>query len=110
MCYLRGITDLVLCYQEGDLKLRGYSNAVWGGDLDESRSTSGYVFTLSGGAISWCSKKQDYIAMSTMEAEYVTCSIAKQDVIWLRSFLQDLNLTLKVDDPVELLCDNRIAI
>ena len=55
--YLRGTTDLVLCYQDGDLKLRGYSDADWGGDLDESRSTSGYVFTLGGGAISWCSKK-----------------------------------------------------
>jgi len=49
--------DLVLCYQGGDLKLRGYSDADWGGDLDESKSTSGYVFTLGGGAVSWCSKK-----------------------------------------------------
>ena len=43
MRYLRGTTDLVLCYQGGDLKLRGYSDVDWGGDLDESRSTSGYV-------------------------------------------------------------------
>jgi len=40
MCYLRGTTDLVLCYQGGDLKLRGYSDTDWGGDLDESKSTS----------------------------------------------------------------------
>jgi len=55
--YLHGTTDLVLCYQGGDLKLRGYSDADWGGDPDESKSTSGYVLTLSGRAISWCSKK-----------------------------------------------------
>jgi len=76
MRYLRGTTDLVIYDQRGDLKLRGYSDADWGGDTDESRSTSGYVFTLSGGAISWYSRKQDYIALSTMEVEYVACSIA----------------------------------
>jgi len=110
MRYLCGTTDLVLCYQGGDLKLRGYSNVDWGGDPDESRSTSRYLFTLSGGAISWYSKKQDCIALSTMEAECVACSIATQEVIWLRSFLQDLNLTPKVDDPIELLCDSTAAI
>ena len=57
-CYLCGSSDLVLCYQSGYLKLRGFSDANWGGDLDESRPTSGYVFTLGGGALSWCSKKQ----------------------------------------------------
>jgi len=56
--YLHGTSDLILCYQNGDLRLRGYSDADWGGALDESRSTSGYVFTLGGGAISWCSKSK----------------------------------------------------
>jgi len=51
--------------------LRGYIDADWGGDLDESRSTLGYVFTLGRGAISWCSKKQDCIVLSTMEAKYI---------------------------------------
>ena len=57
MRYLRGATDLVLCYQGGDLKLRGFPDADWGGDLEESKSTSGYVFTLSRGVVSWRSKK-----------------------------------------------------
>jgi len=87
MRYFCGKTDLALCYQRGDLKLRGYSDADWGGDLNESRPTSGYVFTLGGGAISWCSKKQDCIDLSTMEAEYVACSLATQEAMWLRSFL-----------------------
>jgi len=75
-----------------------------------SRSISGYVFTLSGGAISWCSKKQDCIALSTMEAEYITYSIATQEAIWLWSFLQVVNITPKVDDPIELLCDSTATI
>ena len=45
-----------------------------------------------------------------MEAEYVACSLATQEAMWLRSFLQDLNLTPKTDDPVEMLCDNTAAI
>jgi len=110
MRYLRGTTDLVICYQGGDLKLRGCSDADWGGDSDESRSSSGYMFTLSGGAISWYSKKKDCIALSTMEATYIACSIATQEAIWLRSFFSDLNLISKVDDPVALLCGDTTAI
>jgi len=105
MHYLRGITDLVLCYQGGDLRLRGYSDVDWGDDPDESKSTSGYVFTLSEGPISWCSKKQDCIPLSTVEVEYVAYSIATQEAIWLRHFLQNLDLITKVDDPVALYDD-----
>ena len=93
---LRGATDLVLCYQGGDLNLRGYSDANCGGDSNESKSTSGYVFTLDGGAISWCSRKQDCIAVSTMEVEYVICSLAMQEAIWLRSYSKILTSFLKL--------------
>ena len=71
--------DLSLCYGGGDLKLKGFSNADWASDKDERKSTSGYTFTLVGGAISWCSKKQTCIALSTMEAEYVACSTVVQE-------------------------------
>jgi len=87
MRYIRGTTDLVLCYQGRDLKLRGYSDVDWGGNPNESKSTSGYVFTLGGAVISWCSKKQDYIALSTMEIEYVACNLATQEAMWLMSLL-----------------------
>jgi len=82
----------------------------WGGDLDESRSTSRYVFTLCGGAISWCSKKQDCMVLLTMEAEYVAYYLVTQEAIWLRSFIQDLRLIPRVDDLVELICDDIAAI
>ena len=55
--YLRGTSDLILCYQGGDLRLRGYSNADLANDRDECKSTTGYAFLLSGTTISWCSKK-----------------------------------------------------
>ena len=51
------MSNLILCYQGGDLRLRGYSDADWANDRDERKSTSGYAFLLSGVAISWCIKK-----------------------------------------------------
>ena len=76
MRYLQGTKDLALCYQGGDLKLRGYSDADWASDRDEHKSTSGYAFVLGGGIVSWCSKKQTCIALSTMELEYVALGSA----------------------------------
>ena len=71
--YLKGIMDYILCYQASDLCLVGYSDADWGGDLDQRKSTSGYTFLLNNGVISLSSKKQSYIVLSTMESEYVAC-------------------------------------
>ena len=56
-----------------------------------------------------CTEKQDCIALSTIEVEYVSCSVATKEATWLKSFLQDLNFTLRVDDPVEM-CDNNVGI
>ena len=50
--YLKGTTDYMLCYQASDLHLIGYSDADWGSDLDQRKSTSGYAFLLNNGAIS----------------------------------------------------------
>uniref|UniRef100_A0A2N9HLT2 Reverse transcriptase Ty1/copia-type domain-containing protein n=1 Tax=Fagus sylvatica TaxID=28930 RepID=A0A2N9HLT2_FAGSY len=88
--YLCGTSDHALCYHGGDLRLTGYSDADWASDKDECKSTLGYAFILGGGAVSWCSKKQSCIALSTMESEYVTCSAAIQEAVWLRRFLQRL--------------------
>ena len=78
--------DYCLVYQRSELCLVGYSDADWGGDLDQRKSTSSYVFLLNKGAISWCSKKQTCIALSTMEAEFIACSTAVQEAVWLRRF------------------------
>ena len=75
--YLYGTSDYMLCYQgKKDLRLIGYSDADWGGDIDQFKSTSGYAFLLNNCAILWSSKKQFCVTLSIMETKYVACSVA----------------------------------
>jgi hypothetical protein len=74
--YLRGTCDYCITYNSGRELVYGYVDFDFAGDLDKRRSTSGYVFTLAGGAISWMSKLQNIVALSTTEAEYVAASHA----------------------------------
>ncbi|KAK4384341.1 Retrovirus-related Pol polyprotein from transposon TNT 1-94 [Sesamum angolense] len=74
--YLKGTSNLALSYHGGSLRLVGYSDADGSADRDERKSTSGYAFLLGGAAITWSSKKQPCISLSTMEAEYVASAIA----------------------------------
>ena len=69
----------------------GYSDADWGGDLDDRKSTSGYVFQISGGPVSWRSKKQTCVALSTAEAEYVALASATQEALWMRRLSAELS-------------------
>jgi hypothetical protein len=83
----------MLCYQgKKDLRLFGYFNADWGGDVDQSKSILGYAFLLNDIAILWRSKKQSCIALSTIEVDYVACSTTTQDVVWLKNFLYHLKI------------------
>ena len=75
--YLKKTINLALKYCKDDKPLIGYSDADWGGDMDDRRSTTGNVFLLAGGAVSWLSKKQTVVALSTSEAEYVARSLAR---------------------------------
>ena len=68
------------------------------------------MFLLNDCAISWGSKKQSCIALSTMEVEYVTCSSAIQETVWLRGFLQDIGVVKTTFEPVTLYCDNMAAL
>ena len=79
--YLKGTLEYVLCYKGKDLHLIGYIDADWGGDLDKRKSTSWYAFLLNDCAISWSSKNQSCIALSTMEVEYVACSLTIQESV-----------------------------
>ena len=79
--YLRGTTDHAICYQgraepEGVLDVHGFIDADWVRYLDHRISTSGYVFSLFGGAISWMSKKQDIVALPTTGAKYTVTTHA----------------------------------
>ncbi|KAJ9536811.1 hypothetical protein OSB04_un000035 [Centaurea solstitialis] len=79
-------------------------------DRDDFRSQSGYVFTLNGGAISWKSLKQDTIADSTTEAEYIAASDAAKEAVWLRNFLSDLRVIASISRPIDIFCDNSGAV
>ena len=61
---------------------------------------------FGGGTIYWSSKKHDCVALSTMEAEYISSCAATKEVVWLKRFLQTLGVVISVSEPVELLCDN----
>ena len=69
----------------------GFSDADWAGDHDDQKSTSGFVFMMSGAAISWNSKKQTCVALPTAEAEYTALVKATQESIWLQRLLMDIN-------------------
>jgi hypothetical protein len=108
--YLQRTADYCLTFGGSDLSLKGYSDADWAGDQDDRKSTSGYVFTLNGGAISWASRKQPCVALSTMEAEYVACSAAVQEAVWLRRFLKHLGIAKDSGSPTVIYCDSQAAI
>ena len=78
--YLKGTIDYGLMYFGYPSVLEGYSNANWISDFDELKSTSGYVFILVGGAISWKSTKQTCIARPTMELEFIALENAGIEV------------------------------
>ncbi|KAH9781008.1 Integrase catalytic domain-containing protein [Citrus sinensis] len=89
--YLQATKDFVLTYQQFDyLNIVGYSDADFTGCLEDKKSTSGYIFMMAGGAISWKSAKQTLITSSTMEAEYVACFEATRQALWMQNFITGL--------------------
>jgi hypothetical protein len=81
--YLKGTVKLHLQYEATDKDMEGYSDADWPADSYDRRSTSGNVFVMSNGAISWASQKQPMVALSTAEAEYIALCLATQESVWL---------------------------
>ncbi|XP_070007341.1 secreted RxLR effector protein 161-like [Nicotiana sylvestris] len=84
--YLRRTKHQFLIYPDSELKLEGYTDASFSSDRDDSKSISGYVFTLNGGAVSWKSSKQARVADSVIEAEYIAASEATKEVVWMKRF------------------------
>ena len=70
--------------------LTGYTDADWGGDCNDYKSTTGYLFQIGGTAVTWKSKKQSCVALSTAEAEYMALSSAAQEAVWMRELISDL--------------------
>lgn len=110
--YLKGTLGNKLTFRKSKkgLKLLGYCDADWGSSEDR-KSITGYVFKLSenGSAISWKSRKQPTVALSTCEAEYMALASAIQEAKFLRQFLGELVRTLTLS-PTTIYCDNQSAI
>jgi hypothetical protein len=107
--YIARTKSFGILYASSDnYKLIGYTDSDWGGSMDDRKSTSGYIFHLGSGAISWASKKQPIVALSSVEAEYVaTTSIACQ-AVWMRRVLSDLRHPQ--EEPTKIYSDNNSAI
>ncbi|XP_065622165.1 LRR receptor-like serine/threonine-protein kinase HSL2 [Quercus suber] len=88
--YLKGSSDTCLYFIGASLKLQGYVNTGFTGDIDSRKSTTGFVFTLGGTTISWASNPQKIVTLSTTEAKYVATIEAGKEMIWLHGFLDEL--------------------
>ena len=110
MRYLQATSTQGLEYSRQDnCCVCGYSDADWAGDIESRRSTSGYAFMMSGGCISWRSKKQRTVALSSTEAEYMALSEATQEAVWLKVFLCELG-EMASDDAIKIYEDNQGSI
>jgi ATP-binding cassette subfamily B (MDR/TAP) protein 1 len=105
--YLRGTSDSALCFGGSDICLQGFVDSDLAGDIDSRKSTTGYVFTLGSAAVSWVSRLQKIVTISTTEAEYVAATEACKEMVWLRSFMKELG---KEQDNSKLFSDSQSAI
>ena len=92
------------------MEVIGYSDSDFAGCVDSRKSTSGYVFIMAGGAVSWRSVKQSLTATSTMEAEFVSCFEATSHGVWLKSFIAGLKIMDSISKPLRIYCDNSAAV
>lgn len=94
--------------------IHGYTDADWGASFDR-KSVGGYEFYFNGCLVSWSSRKQTFVATSTMEAEYMAAANATKEAIWIANLTHKLNAkahlnVISENRPVKLLCDNQAAI
>ena len=108
-CYLCGTTDTRLIYRKtSEMFLLGYVDTDWAGDVNNRRSISGYTFVTAGAAISWSSKKQPSVALSSTEAEYMAAAAAAKEATWLKLLFSEIEPSLSCT-PIKLLIDNQLA-
>ncbi|CAM6108199.1 unnamed protein product [Calypogeia fissa] len=118
LAYIKGTPNLALQYQRTphqgleihSLNFLGYSDASFADNSEDRKSTSGYLFKLAGGVISWKSQKQPVIATSSIEAEYVAYSIACKEAMWLRNLLHELHFITPDIQTVVIYGDNKPAL
>ncbi|KAH9801106.1 hypothetical protein KPL71_000900 [Citrus sinensis] len=105
--YIRGTSDVALCYGGSEFTVMGYVDSDFAGDLDKRKSTTGYVFALAGAAVSWVSKLQTVVALSTTEAEYMAATQACKEAIWIQRLLEELE---HKQQKIHVFCDSQSAL
>ena len=105
--YLRDSTNLKLCFGKSDPALVAYTDADWAEDVDSRKSTLGYLITYARGVVSWQSKLQKCVALSTTEAEFIAATEASKELLWLKKFVRELGFD---QGKYVLFCDNQSAI
>jgi hypothetical protein len=122
--YLKGTVDCGITYSGAGhtvAEIVGFSDADWGANILDRKSISGQVFMLAGGAVTWTSKKQPTIALSSLEAEYLALSLCTRQAIWIIQLLDDVAqhptpylhqppLGRPDKRPFTILCDNAAAV
>lgn len=107
--YLKGTSDFGIFYKKGrQSSFLGFTDSDYAGDIDDRKSTSGNLFLMSSGAVSWSSKKQQIVTLSTTEAEFVAAASCSCQAIWLRKMLEFLSN--QQQDSTTIYCDNVSAI
>ena len=107
--YLKGTTSYGLCFSRGNKgELRGYSDSSHAVDEDDGRSTAGHVFYLDDSPITWCSTKQETVALSSCEAEFMAATEAAKQAIWLQDLYEEI--TGQTRERVVVLVDNKSAL
>ena len=105
--YLVTYPSCGITFGESNSHLLGFCDADYAADTDTRKSTTGYVFILNGGAITWSSKRQPTVAASTTEAEYISAASATKEALWLRKLLADFK---EPSRPIEIKSDNQGAL
>lgn len=107
--YVKGTIDYGVKFEKcQEFKLYEFFDSDWAGSVDDMKSTSGYCFSLGSGVFSWCTKKQEIVAQSTAEAEFIAATAAVNQALWLKKILCDLLLQLKIKTGIFV--DNQSAI
>jgi hypothetical protein len=107
--YLRGTVSYGLRYSSGvDMRLYGYVDVYWVGSIVDRKSTSICCFTLGSSMVSWCSRKQTSVALSTAESEYIVLCVAIYEVVWIQNILAEL-FGHEMDSTI-IHCDKQIYV
>lgn len=107
--YLKGTRELKLHLgSRSPIQLIGFTDADYANCPDTRKSISGYCFSLGSGMVSWATRKQKTVSLSSCEAEYIAAAEACKECTWLRSLLEALGLCQP--SPTPLLCDNQSSI